>query len=703
MTCLNRSVVFSVSLLAALFFQSATAQSVLDPNDPVIDYNPASPPAQPPWMTMGKWVRTPRGYGDWTNRYKAYIWQGLAFRLRFPNGYNPANTVKKYPLIIFLHGKGEISTQNPNYDNEFQLLQGPPQFDHDMNNPIIFGDTTKSWNGYVLAPQVADLFYLGDFERVMQIVDYMIANNNVDPFRITIDGLSSGGWATWQLFNLYPKYISSLTPISSPVQNDIPFFPYDGAYIANKKFTPIWNAQGGVDVNPTPAVTQQVEDTMKKYGANYKRTVYPGVGHGTWFGFWAEPDFWPFVNRTYMSNPWMLGGPIVVWPGQSFNKTIGVQPGFDNYQWRRNGVVLPGQNSNTLTITSPGVYDARVLKGTLWSDWSWMPLRLNTTVYQAENYTNSSSAVVNNFVPGAVMSLYQSPDTVDRNKDGFPTGTVIAFNNTAGAWLEYAINPIVPGQYDLSLRVAGFGGQVQVRSGSTILATVNLPFTGSFDTWTTITTPVTLTAGAQTLRLTTMANTGWFLNSFQFALPAGSTLPVKYEYFNSQCDGGSVNLQWKTSLEQNALRYSVQRSSDGRSWIEIGSVAAQGQSNQQRSYSFHDRGASSNSLYRIVEYDYSGQTTISSVVRGGCSLRSEITLYPNPASSQSAVNITLDRGAKVSVRVLDSKGAMVQQMEAVLPQGNSSIPLNVSGYAKGIYTVQVNYSGEVKTLKLIKK
>src|SRR5689334_11036823 len=105
MTRKTHGIAFCVSLLVILFFGSATAQSVLDPNDPVIDYDASHPPVQPGWMQMGKWVRTPRGFGDWTLRYKAYIWQGLAFRLRFPNGYNPANDGKKYPLIIFLHGR----------------------------------------------------------------------------------------------------------------------------------------------------------------------------------------------------------------------------------------------------------------------------------------------------------------------------------------------------------------------------------------------------------------------------------------------------------------------------------------------------------------------------------------------------------------------------------------------------------------------
>jgi predicted esterase len=693
MRSLIRNFTFYVTFLAALAVQSVMAQSVLDPSDPVINYDPAHPPSPPGWLQMGKWVRTPntavknRNNGWTADNYKCYNWQGMAFRLRFPKNYATTNDGKKYPLIIFLHGKGEIAkppllTNGQNYDNEFQLLQGPYEFEQAILN--------NTWNGYVLAPQVTDLFYDGDFVRIMEIVDYMIANNKVDPFNIMVDGLSSGGLASWQLFNRYPLYISSASPISPPVQLDIPYWPYNKQYIDNKKYTPIWITQGGTDTNPTPAVTAQLQDSMLKYGANFKRTVYPTLGHVNWYSFWSEPDFWPFINRSYMSNPWPLFGKDQFWPGEPVSATIGVMPGFDGYEWRYNGTLITGQNDNEIHVTNTGVYSARINKGGLWSEWSRIPVTVKNNNYriEAEDWTTMSG-----------VQLQKTQDT-DGNLN------VTGISN--GDWMEYSVSPYLPGTYTLKMRLAASssGAKLQILDGTTVLTTVNVPRTFGSQTWQTVTLSLSLPAGQKTLRIKSTSNTSFNFNWMEFSLAvAEGTLPVKFVYFNAQCGGSTVGLQWKTAQEQNTERFSVQRSSDGVNWSEIGSVAAAGQSSTERSYSYQDRsGSGGSSLYRIVEYDYSGQSTISSIVRSNCtSGKNQVSLYPNPSSGNSALNVTLEQAAQLRVQVVDSKGAVLQQKQVLLPSGSSTIPLNMESYARGVYSITVQYNEEVKTLKFIKK
>src|SRR5580658_3875163 len=111
-------VCFLLSFAALIASQSGHAQSILNPADTVKTYNAASPPTQPAWGTIGKWVRTVR-LGWNTTAYKCYIYESNAFRLAFPKSYNPtANDGKKYPMMIFMHGVGEGSTSL--YDNEEQ-------------------------------------------------------------------------------------------------------------------------------------------------------------------------------------------------------------------------------------------------------------------------------------------------------------------------------------------------------------------------------------------------------------------------------------------------------------------------------------------------------------------------------------------------------------------------------------------------------
>jgi endoglucanase len=83
----------------------------------------------------------------------------------------------------------------------------------------------------------------------------------------------------------------------------------------------------------------------------------------------------------------------------------------------------------------------------------------------------------------------------------------------SGDWMDYLVNPSSAGSYTISLRVASTGttGACQVKSGSTVLATVSIPNTGGWQNWTTITTTVNLTAGSQTIRLQA-TGTGWNIN-----------------------------------------------------------------------------------------------------------------------------------------------------------------------------------------------
>jgi predicted esterase len=672
------------------------AQSVIDPNDPVREYDPNNPPATN-WdyfHPIVKWVRTlyiedsavqyrnPNWTGE-TN-YKAYSYNGLAFRVEFPKNYDPSGATK-YPIIVFLHGQGENDVTyvppTPNYDNEWQLLQGPPQFDDAIQK--------GKYNGFVLAPQLQDpapgqrqVFYAGILNDIMNIVKYMINNNNVDPYHIVVNGLSEGGLATYDMLNQFPTYFAAITPMSAPIT-----FNPDSAYVANKKFLPIWTSQGGQDTHPTPAQTAAVRDSFLKYGGNFTETVYPLDGHSTWYNFWGEKNFWPFINSVYSSNPWMLGGLRSYWPTEPINSTIGVTPGFAQYQWRRNGSDISGATTNTLHLTAPGLYEARVLRDSVWSDWSHVPINIRTGFYEAEDFVDTSG-------------VHTEPTT--DTGGGLDVGYI-----DNGDWMDYTLNVYSPGTYTMILRVAATvsGGVIQVRnSDSAVLATVNVPGTGGWQNWQTVSTTVTFThAGIQNIRLKSASVVNWNINWFQFLTTSNSPLPVKFVYFNSQCNGSSVNLQWKTAQEQNTKDFSVQRSTDGTNWVEVGKTAAAGQSSQERSYVFVDKTAGGSAMYRIVESDITGQQTISAIVRSSCSTgRETVSLYPNPSAQSSSLNLVLNQSQKINLRVVDTRGAVLQQKEIVLPQGSSSIPLNMDVYPKGVYAVTVQYGSQVKTLKFIK-
>jgi endoglucanase len=92
--------------------------------------------------------------------------------------------------------------------------------------------------------------------------------------------------------------------------------------------------------------------------------------------------------------------------------------------------------------------------------------------------------------------------------------------------MDYSVNLTDAGTYTMNFRVATMvaGAQFQVRnSGGTVLATVSVPSTGTYQTWQTISAQVTLPAGQQTIRIfTTASPAGWNLNWLEFVSGAAS-------------------------------------------------------------------------------------------------------------------------------------------------------------------------------------
>jgi large repetitive protein len=352
--------VLLIGYLAFSPFNFLSAQSVLNPADPVITYDPTAPPTQPAFGQIGKWVRTKRL--NWnTDSYKAYIYKGLVFRLKFPTTYNhTANDGKKYPMLVFFHGLGE---KGPITDNEYQLYHGGQQFNTAVNN--------GTYDGYVLAMQSQGFWGMEHYIAVSELIDYMITNNKLDPFQVSVNGLSAGGQGTWEMTLNYPTYISAALPMSSVSTL------YESQTNLNKfKYIPVWLFQGALDGAPAAFTARNVVKTITDAGGNIKYTEYANVGHGTWFNAWAEPDFWPFIKRGYAANPWPLYGRKEFCPNEPINAVLGLTSGYEACEWRRNGNLIAGATTHTYTATQTGIYTARVRRNGVWSEWSRTPVEV---------------------------------------------------------------------------------------------------------------------------------------------------------------------------------------------------------------------------------------------------------------------------------------------------------------------------------------
>ena len=347
-------------LLGMFFlFQALYSQAqILNSNDPVPVYNSALPPSQPAYGQIGKWVITPTITGWSTSAYKPYFYNGMAFRLLYPKSYaQGVNDGKTYPVIIFLHGLGEAGTI---YNNDFQLYHG--------GLPTLNAETSGVLDAYCLFPQnTAGVWGPTYYQNLIDIVNYMVINNKVDPQRIIVYGLSAGGTGTWAFLTSYNKFLAAGVPMSAADYN------YQ-LTVNNYKFTPVWLSQGGKDTNPAPSTAQNLVNVINAAGGNLIYSYFPNDGHDTWDDMWANPNLFPWMMAQNKANPWVLFGRNQFCTGDPINVTLGLSAGFDGYQWMKDGVLISGANSNTYNATALGSYSARYLNGTTWSSWSPSPM-----------------------------------------------------------------------------------------------------------------------------------------------------------------------------------------------------------------------------------------------------------------------------------------------------------------------------------------
>jgi P pilus assembly chaperone PapD/predicted esterase len=373
-------------ILLMLFWLCAPhvqAQTALNPSDPVITYDPNNPPPAPQYDKITKWVRTVRMSYN-TDSYKCYVYKNMAFRLKFPKTYVPGvNDGKKYPIYLFFHGVGEKGTI---YDNEYHLLWGGQTWASRVDN--------GTFDGYLIYPQSQGGFWgANDYDNLKEVIDSIVTSAKGDPDRLCVNGLSGGGWGTWEFTMRYPQLTAASLPMSA--------MALDYAnHIDTYKFIPMWLFQGGLDGNPAPYTTNQVVAQIQAAGSNFKLTTYPNDDHNTWLDAWNETDFTPFMLRANRLNPYPLYGSATFCPGQTI--TIGISPGYQQYEWQKDGATISTGTANSIVVNTPGSYRVRAQLPNGWTGWSPAPLVIS--------YKPATPAPVITTVPALVSNVLPAPD-----------------------------------------------------------------------------------------------------------------------------------------------------------------------------------------------------------------------------------------------------------------------------------------------------
>lgn len=191
---------------------------------------------------------------------------GLHYRTVTPENYD---SQKEYPLLIFLHGRGE---QGDNLDRV--QIHGPFKKVAELGLPVI-----------IVAPQ-SPLDESWEADSLSPLVDHLLETLPVDKTRVYLTGLSMGGQGTWRLAMRRPEVFAAIAPICGYGR------PHHAELIRD---TPVWIFHGEKDGTISRNESKRMAEALEKVGNQAKLTIYPNVGHNSWTETYNNPEFYEWL------------------------------------------------------------------------------------------------------------------------------------------------------------------------------------------------------------------------------------------------------------------------------------------------------------------------------------------------------------------------------------------------------------------------
>ena len=192
----------------------------------------------------------------------------LRYIMTTPSGFDPSK--ESLPMIVFLHGAGERGD-----DLELVKVHGIPKYfcaDNDYRGLRVI----------TLSPQCpADRVWNHMPDQIMDLIEHVASDMNVDKKRITLTGISMGGYGTWEMACMYPDYFAAVAPICgggmvwrAGALTKLPIRAFH------------WTDDFAVPYN---ASVEMVE-AIKHLGGNATLTSYDNVGHDSWTSAYETSD-----------------------------------------------------------------------------------------------------------------------------------------------------------------------------------------------------------------------------------------------------------------------------------------------------------------------------------------------------------------------------------------------------------------------------
>lgn len=209
-------------------------------------------------------------------------YDGLPYLLFRPEERPPRNG--RFPLIIFLHGRGESAPERSLESLEKLKTRGLPRLASAGPLPRVDG---RDFPFLVAAPQAIGQWQ-PDLARLARLPEVMIDRHGADPSRCYLTGISMGAVACWRVAQRAPGRFAALLPVSGRIP----------AEAMEARDIPAWVFAGGLDKHYPARRVQRELDELRSRGAEITLTVDPDAGH--------DQAFWGRVYATSCIYHWLL-------------------------------------------------------------------------------------------------------------------------------------------------------------------------------------------------------------------------------------------------------------------------------------------------------------------------------------------------------------------------------------------------------------
>jgi hypothetical protein len=166
-------------------------------------------------------------------------------------------------------------------------------------------------------------------------------------------------------------------------------------------------------------------------------------------------------------------------------------------------------------------------------------------------------------------------------------------------------------------------------------------------------------------------------------------LPVRFASFEAKFNGSKVLVNWQTANESNNNYFDVEHSTDGISFIKVGTVNAKNAINGA-AYSYeHLNYAIGRNYYRLKQVDNDGRYTYSLIVVLNIERKSNILIYPNPVQQGLTIDFSSMGNSNASgyINVMNSVGQVL--VRKAVQTTTSRVSIDMSSLQKGIYIVEL--------------